>query len=186
MIILIVGLTLFIGVHLLPSAENLRAGLIARLGENAYKGLFSLIAITGLGLIIYGYPLFPLEMAWKPPLTSYHPTMLLVLVGIILFVASAIPSNIQRLVVHPQLIGVSLWAIGHLLVNGSCADVLMFGGLLLFCQFAIVSAICRDKRNQLDKQPVSRDIAVLVVGLVVYVGVMFSHEWLFGIRILPG
>ena len=87
-------------------------------------------------------------------------TALLVLAGLILLVSSMIPSNTQRIVVHPQLIGVALWAVGHLLVNGDLASVILFGGFLLFALVNLVLAICLGKGNALERQPIVSDAKV--------------------------
>ena len=53
---LIVGLVLFLGVHSLSIVnEPLRNRLHSSLGEGAFKGLYSLVALVGLVLIVWGY-----------------------------------------------------------------------------------------------------------------------------------
>ena len=51
MAILIAGLVIFLSIHTLTTLRETRAGLIGRLGENGYKGLYSLTAGVGLVLI---------------------------------------------------------------------------------------------------------------------------------------
>ncbi|MBM3650967.1 MAG: NnrU family protein, partial [Alphaproteobacteria bacterium] len=55
MTILILGLALFLGIHLLTTLRETRAAVIGRIGEGAYKGLYSLIAAIGLALIVWGF-----------------------------------------------------------------------------------------------------------------------------------
>ena len=57
MILLIVGVTLFFGIHLLPSL-SIKVKLVERVGENSYKLIFSVVSLTGLGLIIYGFKFY--------------------------------------------------------------------------------------------------------------------------------
>ena len=53
--LLIVGLALFVGAHLLPSSQALRSALVARLGQNGYKALFSIASGAGLVLTVIGF-----------------------------------------------------------------------------------------------------------------------------------
>ena len=52
--LLILGIIIFFSIHLVPILP-IKNILINRLGENKYKGLFSLIALVGLLIIIYGF-----------------------------------------------------------------------------------------------------------------------------------
>ena len=54
---LVAGLVLFLGLHLVPAWPHLRAALVARLGEKPFKAGFSLLSLIGLALIIGGYAL---------------------------------------------------------------------------------------------------------------------------------
>ena len=54
MVILIAGVVVFIAIHLIPSFPAARTRLIERLGAGPYKGLFSLGALTGIGLMVGG------------------------------------------------------------------------------------------------------------------------------------
>ncbi len=55
MSLLILGLAIFIAIHLVPTQAHVRAGGVARFGEGGYKGIFTLAAFVGLILIIYGF-----------------------------------------------------------------------------------------------------------------------------------
>jgi uncharacterized membrane protein len=54
MTLLIVGLVVFLGIHLLPTVPHLRLGLVGRLGETGYKVLFALASIGGFVLLVWG------------------------------------------------------------------------------------------------------------------------------------
>ncbi len=184
MTVLVLGLVLFIGIHMLPSMQTTRGNLLNRFGENGYKGLFSLVALLGLGLIIYGKSIAPFVHVYVLPYGVRHPAMLLILFAFILFVASMIPCNIRRWVKHPQLLAVLLWGGAHLLVNGDVASILLFGGMSLFAVIGLISAIVRGKGPSPEKKPIWRDILVLVVGLVSYALVVKFHGVLFGIPLI--
>ncbi|MBZ0215699.1 MAG: NnrU family protein, partial [Fimbriimonadaceae bacterium] len=120
MTILIIGLVLFIGVHFVPAFTGLRARLRASLGEGRYKGLYSLVAAIGLGLIIWGYGLarYNQPLLWNPPAWGPHLTAFLMFFSIVLLAAADISGKIKEVVRHPMITGVGIWGIAHLASNG--------------------------------------------------------------------
>ena len=55
MTLLLIGIVIFAGVHLLAMLlPGARDGLRERLGEGPFKGLFSLVSLIGLGLMFQG------------------------------------------------------------------------------------------------------------------------------------
>ncbi|WP_417460369.1 NnrU family protein [Kordiimonas sp.] len=187
MIILLAGLLVFVAVHLLPVFGLMtRASLMARLGKNAYRGLFSLVIIGSLALVYFGWTMTEPTILYAPPQWAFHVTPLLVLFGFILFFSSRAPSNIRRLVRHPQLTGVLLWAIGHLLANGEQRSVLLFGTFLVWTILAMVGANRRDGDwVKPPKQSFVKDIVTVFIGAALYTGFLFIHEWLIGVNPLP-
>ena len=96
--LLIFGLLLFTLVHLMPAAFGaLRGSLIARLGENAYRGIYSLVIVIALVLIVIGWRSATPAAVYSPPLQGGPVTSVLVLLAFILFVAarSALPAGAQ-------------------------------------------------------------------------------------------
>src|SRR5271166_4929856 len=89
MTLLIVGLLLFIGAHLLPTQPALRMALIGRVGEGPYKGAFSLISAIGLVLLVFGYGQMQRlgrgnPQLWAPPIWTKHLVFLLMVPAMIL------------------------------------------------------------------------------------------------------
>jgi len=66
--LLILGIVVFIAIHLVPANPPLRTRLIEQWGEKKYKGVFSLVALVGLILIIVGKAYAPFHHLWQPPL----------------------------------------------------------------------------------------------------------------------
>ena len=64
---LIAGLVLFLGIHVFSSLRPARERVIARLGEGAYKGLYSLVSVAGFGLIVAGMSKAPSIELWNSP-----------------------------------------------------------------------------------------------------------------------
>ena len=149
MTLLILGLVLFLGIHSVRIvAEGWRTRMRARLGENSYKGLYSLVSIAGFVLIIVGYgqarqaP----QALWVPMTWARHLASLLTLASFVLLVAAKVPRNqIKAWVQHPMLLGVKLWAFAHLLANHTLADLLLFGGFLAWAVLDYRAAKARDR-----------------------------------------
>jgi len=186
MSILISGLVIFLGIHLLPAFATTRNGLVEQWGEKKYKGLFSLVSAVGLGLIIWGFATREFVEVFIPPDWARPLAHALMPLSFILLSAPDMkPSNIKRLTKHPMLWGVALWATVHLLNNGDLASIILFVGFLVYAIIDMISATVRGKVPTFEKQPISRDLAVIVVGLVGYgVFFMWLHEWLIGVPVI--
>ena len=187
MAILFLGLALFILVHLIPVfATGVRASLVEKLGPLPYRGVFSLLIIASIYLIYLGWTGTEVTWLYTPPAWGYHVTPLLVLIGFILFFSSKAPTNIRRVIRHPQLTGVTFWAVGHLLANGENRSVLLFGALLIW---ATVSAIGANRRDaewvKPPRQVFIKDIVTILIGVAAFVGFAMIHEWLIGVNPFP-
>ena len=181
---LILGLALFTGPHLIfPSWVALRSSLINRLGENGYKGVFSLLAISGIVLMVVGYSRMAFLQVYTPPQWGRHVTLILMAVSLILFAAANMPGNIKRVTRHPMMWGLVLWAVGHLLANGDKASLLLFGGLGVYGLLAMMSANLRGAQKQTYSVPVKKDVIIIAAGLVVYVVLVIVHPYLFGVAV---
>ncbi len=191
MLFLIIGLVLFLGIHSVSIvAEGWRDSTMQRVGEGAWKGIYSLVSLAGFGLIVWGYGEARLDpvLLYAPPAWLRHVGMLVLLPVFPLLVAVYFPGRIKRVAKHPMLLATKLWALAHLLMNGMLADVLLFGGFLIW---AIADRISMKRRTQrpLPSLPESKinDVIVLVVGVGIYfVFVKWLHTVLIGIPIMPG
>ena len=133
MLILILGLVIFIGLHLaIYWAPSLREGLKTRLGVGAYRGVFSLISTLGLGLIFLGFSRARLDpvIVYVAPTWLRHLMLALMIPVFPLLIATYLQGHIKYRVKHPMLAALKLWAAGHLLVNGTLADLALFGSFL--------------------------------------------------------
>lgn len=148
MIILILGLVFFLGAHSVRIvAEPWRVSMIARVGPLVWKAVVSLVSLVGLVLIVQGYPAARAVGGdwWALGSGARHTTVLLTFIGFILMAAAYVPRNaIRARLHHPMVLGVKLWAAGHLLSNGSAADVVLFGAVLLWAVLDFRSARRRD------------------------------------------
>lgn len=190
MILLVVGVLLFALAHAVPLNRPFRARLAAAIGDGPVKGLVSLIAIAGVVAMVYGYGWARFEgetvPLWDPPLWTRHLASLLVLIAFILVAAAYTPPGvIKPTLKHPMLVGVKLWAVAHLLANGTLADVILFGGILLWAGAARI-AIARRERAAGTPRPLRGPVALDLIPIAVGAGlwalfVVWAHEWLFGV-----
>jgi len=183
---LIAGLGLFLGIHLVPTAGDLRARLRESLGPKRYRGLFSIVSAVGLGLIIYGKSIAPVEPIWPGWAPGFHLSLAVMPFVFILLAAANMPGYIRAKLKHPMLIGTALWAAIHLSVNGDLASILLFGGILAWALIDLVSVIARDKTLIGTKPPSIRfDVIAVVAGSALFFVVAYFHGDLFGRPVLP-
>lgn len=188
MTLLVIGLIVFLGIHSVSIvARPWRDGFVARRGEGAWKGLYSLIALAGFVLLIYGYGLARQSpvVLYTPPTGLRHLALVLVLPVFPLLLAAYLPGRLQRAARHPMLVATKLWALAHLLANGTLADVLLFGGFLAWAVADRISLKHRPAKAGATGST-TNDVLAVVGGLVIYgVFVMWAHAWLFGVSPRP-
>lgn len=194
MMVLIVGLILFLGVHLLPTSPELRDGLKERIGDTPYRILFSVLSLAGLVIIVLGFHKLQLHpgknpILWEPPIWTRHIAVALMLPAMILFVASVIPSRISTATRHPMLIAIKTWALAHLLANGDLAALLLFGSFLAFAVYDRISVKKRGATGPLgNARPAGllNDVLVIAIGVGLYAALLFGgHQWLIGVSPMP-
>ena len=186
---LIVGLILFLGAHSTRIvAEGWCSAMVRRLGAGSWKAAYSLVSLFGLVLIIWGFGLArqqPVSL-WLPPYFLRHVVWLLTLASFILLVAAYVPRNaVKARLHHPMVLGVLLWALSHLLVNGNLAHVVLFGSFAVWSALSFRAARARD-RAALTLYPAgtpSGTVMTVAAGVLAWAGVvLWAHGLLIGIR----
>jgi uncharacterized membrane protein len=193
MLLLVVGLVLFFAIHLVPTAPDLRDGLIRRFGASAYKALFGVISLAGFVLIVMGYHKMQLNpgknvVLWESPVWLNHVTWLLMLPAMIALVAAYVPSRIHSALKHPMLVAIKLWALSHLIVNGDLASLVLFGSFLAYAIYDRISVKRRGALGPLGAKigGIAGDITVVVAGVALYAFMLHvGHGWLIGVPLLP-
>jgi uncharacterized membrane protein len=186
MLLLLAGLILFLGVHSTPMlAPAGRERVIARIGDAPWKGAFGLIALSGLVLIVLGYDAArqdPIAL-YSPPIWTRHLAVLLLVPVFPLLFAAYLPGRIRQLAKHPMLLAVKLWALAHLLANGTLADVLLFGSFLAWAVADRVSLKHRVPPVVHGAPPGKwNDLIAVGGGLVLYVAfLLWLHRWWIGV-----
>ncbi len=171
--ILVVGLIVFIGSHVLVTMRAERAALIERIGEWPYRGLLAVASVIGLVLIGYGFGQYRATDwidIWYPPHWTFYITQILMWPASIFVVAAYIRGNIWRTLKHPMLVGVKTWAVAHLISNGDLGSILLFGSFLLWAGYDRMTLKHRTDAAA-PKIPAGghrNDIIAIVVGTVLY------------------
>ena len=195
---LIAGLVIFLGIHALRVwGEGLRGTLLLRLGPLGFKGAYSIASLAGFYLLIVGYGQARLEPVplWTPPHGMAHATVALMWVSMVMLAAAEIPRNaIKARLRHPMVLGVKVWALAHILANGTLHDVLLFGGFLVWAVLSFRAARQRDRAaleagEIAENLPVSglATIGAVLAGTAAWAAfILVVHVWLIGVAPLPG
>jgi uncharacterized membrane protein len=187
LVILILGLVLFIGVHGFTTCRTQRAGLIARTGEGAFRLLYSVLSLIGVVLIAWGYSRYRATAwvdIWYPPAWTRHIVVALMWPACIGVVAAYSPGNIKRVLKHPMLVGVKTWAFAHLTANGDLGSIILFGSILAWAVFDRITLKRRSDPGgpSIPIGGVRNDIIAVAVGTVLYLllGFVF-HPLVIGV-----
>ena len=178
--ILVAGLVVFIGAHMLVTMRPQRGVVIARIGELPYKTLIGVPSVIGLVLVGYGFGKYRATGwvdIWYPPHWTSYVTQILMWPASIFVVAAYIRGNIWRQLKHPMLVGIKIWAVAHLISNGDLGSIILFGSFLLWAGYDRMTLA---RREDPGAPPIlagghRNDIIAIVVGTILYllVGLVF-------------
>jgi len=189
LLVMILGLVLFFGVHTLTTQREMRAQVIAASGEGGYKIGYMLVSLLGFVLIVWGFAHYRATGMWEiwtPPTALKHLAVALMLPAVILVVASYIRGRIYTRLKHPMLAGIKLWAAAHLLANGDLGSIILFGS---FLGWAVFDRISLKHRADSGAPPIpvggpSNDLIAVAVGIVAYLALAFAfHPVVIGVPV---
>jgi uncharacterized membrane protein len=182
--LLISGLVLFLGIHLVPAVPAVRSGLVARWGDQRYKGIFSLASALGLALIVAGYAYAGDRVRVFDPVPAARAIAPFAMpVSFVLLAAANMRGHLRKALRHPMLLGVLIWSVVHLLANGDRAGTLLFGAFLAYAIVDLASAIGRGAVKSFEPT-VKHDVIAVVGGIAVALAVMALHRVLFGVPVV--
>lgn len=145
---LVLAVIAFVGTHVLMS-HPLRAPLVGRLGENGFRGIYSLVSIATFVWVVMAFRAAPVSAPlWTAGDAIWALASLLMLEGSILFIGSlvgnpALPApgaaalaikpvhGVFHITRHPMMWGFALWAIAHALVAPYAAQLVLTLGMLV-------------------------------------------------------
>jgi len=185
MVMLVIGLAVFLGIHLLPAFPPVRAAVIDSLGERRYKAAFSLASAIGLALIVLGYAHSTArDRLFAPVALATAIAPLAMCVSFVLLAAANMRSHLRRSLRHPMLTGILIWSGVHLLANGDRTGTVLFGAFFAFALIDLVSAVRRRAVRSFEPE-LRFDLLAVGSGLLGALAVMFFHRFLFGVRVVP-
>jgi uncharacterized membrane protein len=189
MTLLVVGIVVFLGIHLLPTVPNLRERLIARLGQNGYRATFSVLSIAGFALLVWGFATAPVIQVWSPPAWTRWVAIVLMLPAFIFLVAAYVPGRIKAAVKHPFLVAIKTWALAHLIANGDLASIILFGSFLAYAVYDRIALKGRKPTELIGAAAAGgprNDLIAVVLGLLFYVVfLVWLHALLIGRAVVP-
>ncbi|MGL5136963.1 MAG: NnrU family protein [Beijerinckiaceae bacterium] len=188
MILLLLGIAAFLGVHAFSMNRKARAGLIAKYGEGPYKLAYTVASLVGFVLLVYGYSSYraggyiPL---WAPPVWTKHLSALLMLPVLPLLFSAYAKGFVKARLKHPMILAVKTWALAHLLANGDLGSMLLFGAFLAWAVVAFISMRRRPVPEAAAFVPnPGQDAAAILGGLIAYGAMIFGlHKLLIGVPV---
>ena len=191
MFLLCLGLVVFLGVHSIRlQSDRWRDLWIARAGEKGFKLQYSLVSAVGLILTMIGFGMAREApwVLWTPWVGMRFLAALLTLMAFVLLAAAYVPGNaIKAKLHHPMILAVKVWALSHLLVNGSAVHMVLFGAFLVWSVLCFRAARQRDLRLQTSYETGKARATSLTVALGTLAWSLFAfwgHGWLIGIRVM--
>jgi uncharacterized membrane protein len=149
MMVLIAGLIVFLGIHSVRIvADGWRTRQMAAIGVGPWKITYSVVSLAAFLVILWGYSMARREpiVIWTPPAALRHANALFMLVAFICLAAAYVPHNtLKARFGHPMLLAVKIWAVGHLLANGTLHDIVLFGA---FLAWAVLDLIANKRRDR--------------------------------------
>ncbi|HZR72186.1 NnrU family protein [Bradyrhizobium sp.] len=194
--VMILGLVLFLGIHVLPAWRGLRGRIVGAMGEGSYKLVYALVSLLGIVLIAWGfghYRAVGMIDVWEGAVSPRtlvilkHITIALMLPAVILVVAAYLRGHIYKALKHPMLAGVKLWAAAHLLANGDLGSIILFGS---FLGWAVFDRISLKRRADAGSPPIpvggwGNDMIAIAVGIVAYLALAFAfHPVVIGVPVV--
>jgi len=187
MVWLCLGVLLWMAVHLTPSlARGFRSSLAERIGEDPYKGAFSVALILSIVLMVVGWRSITPEIVYMPPSWGVPVTSVLMLISVWLFGAPYQPTRIKRYIRHPQLTGMVVWSLSHLLSNGDSRSLVLFGGLGVWALIEMLAINWREGAWVRPYGPaLSVEVRGIMIAVVIFFVLVFLHPYFAGVTPIP-
>lgn len=175
MILIILGLALWSGAHLW---KRLAPDSRARFGDTG-KIIVAVASVIAIVLMVIGYRGYDGPVYWGASPATTGINNLLMLFAFYLYAASGAKTAITRVVRHPQLTAIKVWAVAHLLVNGDLGSIVLFGGMLAWAVVEVI-VLNRAQRDWTPPHPVpvKKEVTAVVATVVAFGIVAAIHIWL--------
>jgi uncharacterized membrane protein len=158
------------------------------MGAAQWNGFYALVSFGVFVLLVgvSGRARAPTTVLWQPPPWTHYLAALFVLAAFVLVVAAYVRgTRIRSSLHHPMILGVKSWAFGHLLANGTLADIVLFGSFLVWAIVDFAAARRRDRAAGTVYPPgtAGRDAIAIAIGVVAWaIFAFYLHERWIGVR----
>lgn len=145
-------------------------------------GLFSLISLTGILLIIFGYESnsnFQYSINGK----AYVYAKYIMFFALTLNIAAVMPTYIKKYTKHPMSLGIAIWAVSHLLVNPDTVSIILFGSFLTFSCLSVIVVELRESISEEITPKIGYDIFSIILGVALTFLAYNFHEYLSGVKL---
>ncbi|SLN26463.1 NnrU family protein [Pseudooctadecabacter jejudonensis] len=175
MTLILLGLALWAGAHFWKRVAPAHRATFGDTG----KGIVAGASVLAIVLMVLGYRLADGAVYWGRGNGLMWLNNLAMVLAFYLFAASGKGTRVTRMVRHPQLTAVVVWAVAHLLVNGDTASFVLFGGMGLWAlaEMVLINR-AQGPRGAYHAPPLKSEVISVVATLVVTVIVMLIHHWL--------
>lgn len=175
MIWIVAGLALWTAAHLFKRVLPKQREALGKLG----RPIVTVLILAAVGLMILGYRAAEEEFLYALPECAWYANNLLMLIALFLMDIGRAKGIVRTWIRHPMLLGVVVWSVAHLLVNGDVPSLILFGGLGLWAllEMAVISHAEGDWQRP-ARGRFRNDAVVAVIACVLYAGIVWIHNWL--------
>ena len=183
MILLALGVGLLAVLHLVPALPQLKAAVIARVGQRGYGPAFGVASTLALAVIVLGWRLSDFVPAYEPPTWGRHANFGLTFLAFLSLGIFLFRGKLRQVLRFPMGIAVLLWSAGHLLANGDLRSLVLFGGLVVSAILLIAIGMALGARPSPEVRG-GHDLLSLAIGAALYGAMTQLHPVLTGVPIL--
>lgn len=159
---LVAASTAFVGAHFLMS-HPLRAGMVAKLGEGGFAGIYSLVSFVTLGGVVWAFRTAPIAPAlWPVGDALWAVVTAVMLLASVLLMGSvirnpalptggapaAVPAEARgvfSITRHPMMWSVALWGLCHVAVYPVAKNIILAFSMIFL---ALVGAALQDRKKE--------------------------------------
>jgi len=184
---LILGVVLWSAVHFIPSIGlALKIRIIEWAGERGYTIGFSVVVVLSIVLMVVGWRSTAPSVMYLPPGWAGPLAAVLMIVAFVLFGAAKHPTRIKQVIRHPQLTGMFVWAVAHLISNGDTRSVVLFGGLGVWALIEIPLINAREGEWVKPEVPsIGVELKGLAISLAIFAAALLLHPYFAGVSPIP-
>jgi len=136
--------------------------------------------LAGLALVVGGYAAAaPGARLFQPSPSAIALAPYAITLPFVLLAAANLRGHIRRVLKHPMLIAIAIWAAVHLLANGGMRGTVLFASILAYALVDFVSAVQRHAA-ELFAPSARHDAIAVAAGIVAALAVMALNRVLFG------